>query len=243
MHSPLLPRSGRSTLVIAVAVVGFHVLALWALQSGLLRRVVEIVVPVEILSEVIEPPRPTPPPPPQPEVRRPPPQRVTQPVAAPTPPAPVLAPQLVVPAAIPESAPNAPAAVVAPPAPLPPLQAPAAQAEQLSATPPAPVSVAPRPPAPPTVELPSSDAEYLQNPRPIYPPMSKRLREQGTVLVRVLIGADGRAQKAEIQQSSEFDRLDQAALTTVLSWRYIPGKRGGKPEAMWFTVPITWVLQ
>ena len=73
--------------------------------------------------------------------------------------------------------------------------------------------------------------------------MSKRLNEQGTVLVRVLIGVDGTAQRAEIQQSSSFDRLDQAALATVLKWRYVPGKRAGKPEAMWFTVPIAWVLQ
>lgn len=62
-------------------------------------------------------------------------------------------------------------------------------------------------------------------------------------MVRVLIGADGNAQKAEIQESSGFERLDQAALSTVLSWRYVPGKRGGKPEAMWFAVPIAWRLK
>ena len=73
--------------------------------------------------------------------------------------------------------------------------------------------------------------------------MSKRLNEQGTVLVHVLIGADGTAQQAEILQSSTFDRLDQAALATVLKWRYVPGKRGGKPEAMWFTVPVKWELK
>lgn len=59
-------------------------------------------------------------------------------------------------------------------------------------------------------------------------------------MVRVLVGADGTAQKAEVQQSSGYERLDQAALTTVLNWRYVPGKRGGVPEAMWFNVPITW---
>lgn len=72
--------------------------------------------------------------------------------------------------------------------------------------------------------------------------MSKRLGEQGQVVVRVLIGVDGSAQKAEIQQSSGFDRLDQSALNTVLSWRYVPGKRGGVAETMWFNVPINFVL-
>jgi protein TonB len=93
------------------------------------------------------------------------------------------------------------------------------------------------------VELPSSDAQYLQNPKPAYPVISKRLGEQGKVVVRVFIGEDGRAQKAEIRQSSGYERLDQAALNTVLSWRYVPGKRGGVAEAMWFNVPINFVLE
>jgi protein TonB len=73
--------------------------------------------------------------------------------------------------------------------------------------------------------------------------MSNRLGETGTVVVRVLIGADGTAQKAEIQRSSGFARLDKAALDAVLGWRYVPGKRGGVPEAMWYTVPIKWGLE
>jgi periplasmic protein TonB len=93
------------------------------------------------------------------------------------------------------------------------------------------------------VELPSSDAQYLQNPKPPYPAISKRLGEQGKVVLRVLIGTDGTAQRAEIQQSSGFERLDQAALATVLRWHYVPGKRGGVAEAMWFNVPINFVLE
>jgi len=93
------------------------------------------------------------------------------------------------------------------------------------------------------MELPSSDADYLQNPKPAYPPVSKRLGEQGTVLVHVLITADGAAQKAEVKKSSGYDRLDQAAVATVLKWRYVPGKRNGVAETMWFTVPINFVLE
>ena len=93
------------------------------------------------------------------------------------------------------------------------------------------------------MELPSSDADYLQNPRPAYPGLSKRLGEQGKVVVRVFIEVDGKAQKAEIKQSSGFERLDQAALSTVLRWRYVPGKRAGLAESMWFNVPINFVLE
>jgi protein TonB len=101
----------------------------------------------------------------------------------------------------------------------------------------------PAPPAPPRVELPSSSADYLNNPRPPYPPLSKRLGEQGKVVVRVFIEANGAASKAEIRSSSGYDRLDQTALQTVLKWRYAPGKRNGVAEAMWFNVPISFVLE
>jgi len=93
------------------------------------------------------------------------------------------------------------------------------------------------------VELPSSSAAYLNNPRPAYPALSRRLGEQGTVVVRVLIETDGTASRAEIRQSSGYERLDQTALQTVQRWRYVPGKRAGVPEAMWFNVPISFVLE
>lgn len=68
--------------------------------------------------------------------------------------------------------------------------------------------------------------------------------ESGKVVVRVLIGPDGRAQQAQIHQSSGYDRLDQVALKTVRDqWRYVPGTRNGQPEAMWFNVPINFVLE
>lgn len=73
--------------------------------------------------------------------------------------------------------------------------------------------------------------------------MSQRLGEQGQVVVRILIGADGKAQRAEISRSSGFERLDKTALTWVLRWRYQPGRRGEVPEAMWTTAPFTFALE
>jgi protein TonB len=217
-------------VAIAGGVVVLHLAALWALQTGLLRRTVELVVPAMILSEVVppvpqvEPPKPQPPAPPPPRPR-------VEPVHKPVTPKPLPpAPQ---PVARPDSlpAPEAPLGVATPQPPAPPIAAPVAPAP------------APAPAGPAKVELPSTNADYLQNPKPAYPPISKRLGEQGKVIVRVLIGTDGTAQKAEVAESSGFDRLDQAAVTTVLKWRYVPGKRGGVPEAMWFRVPINFVLE
>lgn len=216
--------------VIVGSVVVFHVAALWALQTGLLRRAVELVVPAEVLSEIVTPPAPrvdAPKPPVSAKTAPQTPQPVQRQALPP-------APQ---PLAIadPTPAPNAPAGVLTPQPPAPPIAAPVAVA--------APPAAPPAPPAPARVELPSSDADYLNNPRPAYPALSKRLGEQGKVLVRVLIGADGAPQKAEIRTSSGFERLDQAALATVLRWRYVPGKRAGVAEAMWFNVPINFVLE
>ncbi len=213
--------------LIATSVVLLHVGALWALQTGLLRRTVELLVPAEVITEFITPAQPrVEPPPPAPRPNEP----VKQPVAKRSEPALPPAPQPVA-IADPTPAPNAPTGVVAPQLPAPPITAPVAAAP-----------VAP-PPAPVRVELPSSDADYLQNPKPAYPAISKRLGEQGKVVVRVLIGADGAAQKAEIRQSSGYERLDQAALATVQRWRYTPGKRNGVAEAMWFNIPINFVLE
>lgn len=94
----------------------------------------------------------------------------------------------------------------------------------------------------PKVVPPSSDADYLNNPKPAYPRVSKSLNEQGTVMVSVFIGTDGNPQKVELKKSSGFDRLDKTALEAVRGWRFVPGSRGGVPEAMWVVVPIPFVL-
>ena len=88
----------------------------------------------------------------------------------------------------------------------------------------------------------SSKASYLNNPKPPYPPMSKRLGETGTVILKVLVGADGTAKEVQIRKSSGFERLDMAAQEAVRKWRFVPGTRGGVPEDMWFNVPWKWVL-
>ena len=83
----------------------------------------------------------------------------------------------------------------------------------------------------------------MNNPRPTYPAVSRRLNEQGQVVVRVYVGTDGVAQQGDIKTSSGYDRLDQEALRTVMRWRFVAGQRLGVPEAMWFNVPVNFVLE
>jgi protein TonB len=95
----------------------------------------------------------------------------------------------------------------------------------------------------PAFSLPSSEAHGLTNPKPAYPRQSRRLNEQGQVVIRVFVAVDGSPQQGEIKTRSGFDRLDQEALRTVMRWRFVPGQRFGTPEAMWFNVPVNFVLE
>jgi protein TonB len=95
----------------------------------------------------------------------------------------------------------------------------------------------------PSLVEPSADADYLKNPPPGYPRISRRNGEQGTVIVRVFISTQGAPEKAEVRTSSGFVRLDQAALEAVQRWRFVPGRRNGTPEAMWFNIPVRFILE
>lgn len=220
MSATLLPmHPDKRRIVIASSVVLVHVLLLWAMQSGLMRRAVETLIPGEILTAITSDPAP---PAPQPQTpRSAPTPKVAPQVAekAPTPPTPS-------PDATPQPMPVAAPAVSS---------APAIDASAVASTAAAPAAA--------RYEPPSSSAAYLNNAKPNYPALSRRLGEQGKVVVSVLIGIDGTAQQAQIKRSSGYERLDQAALATVRSWRYAPAKRNGVPEATTWDVPINFVLE
>jgi protein TonB len=82
------------------------------------------------------------------------------------------------------------------------------------------------------------DPNYLHRPNPVYPALSKRLREEGTVLLRVNLDAQGIVLDLTIEKSSSFQRLDQAALEAVKQWRFIPAKRGQEAMPSSALVPI-----
>jgi protein TonB len=154
-----------------------------------------------------------------------------QPVAPPEPPAvPRSRPMLLKPPqpapVLTTQAPESPSPIIAPPAPkapdLPPIEA---------------------EPAPAAVVPPSFGAAYLNNPKPIYPALSRRMGEEGKVLLHVFVSADGAAEKVEVQSSSGSSRLDQAAATAVRAWRFVPARQAGKAVAAWVIVPIVFSLE
>ena len=118
-------------------------------------------------------------------------------------------------------------------------------------------SVAPQPPSPPaqpvvaapptptTVAVVTArfDADYLHNPKPAYPTLSRRQSEEGKVLLKVRVSAQGTALDVAVSKSSGFTRLDTAAVDAVTRWRFVPAKRGDERVDSSVIVPITFALE
>jgi protein TonB len=94
-----------------------------------------------------------------------------------------------------------------------------------------------------TYQSPSFNAAYLNNPAPKYPSVSRRLGEQGLVLLRVQVTADGAAESVELQTGSGSNRLDQAALEAVKKWQFVPAKRGEQSVSASVVVPVRFSLE
>ncbi len=201
-----------------LAVIGLHV-ALLALMLNYQPKLGASQADVLLVSMITLPqplPVEAPPEPPKPRPK-PKPVRTVKRI---TPPAPIEAPSQT--------------AISLPPAPPSP---PAAEAEVIASAPPAP----PAPPAP--IVLPRFDADYLRNPAPAYPSLSRRMGEQGRVLVRVVVRPDGMPDSVVLRQSSGAQRLDEAALDAVRKWRFVPARQGSTPVTAAVLIPIVFSLE
>ena len=87
------------------------------------------------------------------------------------------------------------------------------------------------------------DANYLRNPAPPYPSLSKRMGEEGKVVLRVSVNPEGTADSVDIKTSSGSPRLDESAQKTVRNWKFVPAKRGDAPVQSWVLVPIIFKLE
>jgi protein TonB len=209
-------KTGKHLLGFGLVVV-LHILLFWALHSGLARTFVQkINGPVEVilLSETL-PDKPVPPAPKLP----PPPKSL--------PPPPAYVPPVATPVVNPVPAPNAVAAI----------------------------SSTPQPAAPTTPSVTSAPAVKAESVRtaavvnaancekPEYPSASRRMEEEGTVSLRFLVGTDGRVILSEVEKSSGFKRLDEAARAGLSRCQFRPATVDGKPEQAWASMKYTWRLE
>ncbi|MEO8058991.1 MAG: energy transducer TonB [Burkholderiales bacterium] len=228
LRLPPLPRPGDAAdglspnqrRLMVAAILAAHVAGVWGLlQVQQVREAVREAAPmfVDLIAPAAPPAPPPPPPPPAP-----------QPILKKPLPAPVIA-------AAPSPAPAA--FVVAPPSDLP--QPPA---------PPEPVAVVEAPPAPPAPApapkmIPASAIQYLVPPEPEYPRLSRRNGEAGTVIVRAFADEAGLPHQVQVERSSGFVRLDEAAMAAVRKTRFKPYTENGKPVAGWVRMPFPFELE
>ena len=228
--------SARYKVAVTAMVLAVHAVALWGLQRLPGATPAPMVIPAQVIATFITPepepivmPEPMPLAPPEPVVQ---PKPVPKPQPKPQPkPKPQPLPKAV---ASPDPAPaTAPTGTLDPEPTAPATPTPVPTAAQASTDTAAPAAIV----------MPSSSAAYLNNPRPSYPSISRRMGEQGKVMLRVFVNAQGQPEQIQIQQSSGFDRLDKAAVDAVRRWKFTPGSRNGVAEAMWNIVPINFVLE
>jgi len=116
---------------------------------------------------------------------------------------------------------------------------------------PAPVDIVPEQPAKPTVTDGIADGDGAGETRRLaydgalklrYPATALRSRQQGEVLLNVLVDASGNVQRIEIARSSGHADLDSAAREAVQRAHFKPVLRDGRAIAAWGTVPIEFRL-
>ncbi|MBS0373209.1 MAG: TonB family protein [Proteobacteria bacterium] len=103
-----------------------------------------------------------------------------------------------------------------------------------------PTQVTLSPPESPTALL--RPVRVTHSEEPLYPASARRLGEEGVVVVRVLVGADGHAAVVDVATSSGSPRLDSAALAAVRRWTFQPAANGAGPVASYSLVRIVFRL-
>lgn len=98
------------------------------------------------------------------------------------------------------------------------------------------------PPAPVLVD-PSPDPRFAGAFQPPYPPAMQRMGREGKVVVRVLIGSDGRVKSANIVASDD-EAFSSVTLRQALSrWRFRPATRDGAPVEGWKTLTVRFEMK
>ena len=84
---------------------------------------------------------------------------------------------------------------------------------------------------------------YLNAPEPAYPPAAREDGQEGLVILRVRISADGLPLDIALRRSSGSRVLDRAAIAAVRRWTFVPARRGSHPIESWINVPIRFRLE
>ena len=106
-------------------------------------------------------------------------------------------------------------------------------------------STQPTPPPKPIIKAPPSVSLRIDGKRcraPEYPSVSNRLGEQGSVVLQLLVGPDGKVKDSKIVRSSGYPRLDEAALEATRASTCPPYIENGQAIRAAHTLPFNFTL-
>ena len=85
--------------------------------------------------------------------------------------------------------------------------------------------------------------QALHNPKPSYPLLSRKLREQGLVMIKLCVNQGGFVDEASVSKSSGFQSLDRSALATLSQWRFLPLSSALNSSSQCFQAPVHFSLE
>ena len=91
--------------------------------------------------------------------------------------------------------------------------------------------------------LSQGDILFDRQPKPRYPMVSRKLGEEGTVLVKGCIEENGSIRNVEIINGSGHARLDAEAIETVRRWTFSGSNQKSKKIISCYRIPIQFVLE
>lgn len=86
------------------------------------------------------------------------------------------------------------------------------------------------------------------SPKPHYPLVSRRLREQGLVVVRLCVNERGEVGEVVVSKTSGYQSLDRSALTALSQWKFMPIssndlRNGLRVDSQCFQTPVQFSLE
>jgi len=93
---------------------------------------------------------------------------------------------------------------------------------------------------PPVIVGPGINPRF--NYQPDYPTDERRLGREGRVVVKVLVGTDGRVQQVEKVSATSDSFFEATRRRALEKWRLTPGTRDGVPVAAWRTMAVSFVM-
>jgi periplasmic protein TonB len=83
--------------------------------------------------------------------------------------------------------------------------------------------------------------QVIYNPEPSFSEDARKAKAQGTVLLLLVVGKDGRPYDIRVGQSLGMG-LDEQAIAAVTRWRFRPATKNGQPVASQIAVEVDFHL-